>query len=113
MGNTAQPIHIRCPTDDHGLVPAGLLQNGALATSSALATVGRDPARLAANAASLRSGTTGVDRKAYSVVAPTCLLADALTKVLVQIGDSEADCFRYFGARAFITSAGAIDQKAA
>jgi hypothetical protein len=47
------------------------------------------------------------------VVAPTCLVADALTKVLIQVGDIDAGYFSQFGARAFITSPVAIDCKAA
>ena len=54
-----------------------------------------------------------VDRNAYSVVAPTCLLADALTKVLVQVGDVHADYFGRFGASAFITSVVAANDRAA
>ena len=113
MGKTARPIHVRCPTDDPCLVPAGLLQNGAVATSSAMATVARGPARFARQSEATRSGAARIDRKAYSVVAPTCLLADALTKVLVQVGDIHADCFGYFGACAFITSAAAVNDRAA
>jgi FAD:protein FMN transferase len=50
---------------------------------------------------------------AYSVVAPTCWLADALTKVLIQLGDPTARCFAAFGATAFITSPDALAGKAA
>jgi thiamine biosynthesis lipoprotein len=113
IGETARPIHVRCPTDDPCLVPAGLLQNGAVATSSAMATVAKGRARFAGQSASMRSGTSCTDRKACSVVAPTCLLADALTKVLVQVGDTHADYFEHFGACAFITSAAAVDCRAA
>jgi thiamine biosynthesis lipoprotein len=113
MGQAAWPIHVRCPTDYPCLVPAGLLQNGAVATSSAMATVAKGRARLAGQSRLMRSGAPCIDRKAYSVVAPTCLLADALTKVLVQVGDIHADYFGYFGACAFITSAAAVDCRAA
>jgi thiamine biosynthesis lipoprotein len=113
MGQTARPIHVRCPTDHRCFVPAGLLQNGAMATSSAMATVAKGRARRAGQSASMRSGASCADGKAYSVVAPTCLLADALTKVLVQVGDINAGYFGYFGASAFITSAAAVDDRAA
>lgn len=114
MGEMARPIHIRCPTDDPCLIPAGLLRNGAVATSSAMATVAKGGTKLAGQSGSMRpAAASGLDRKAYSVVAPTCLLADALTKVLVQVGDIHADCFRLFGASAFITSAAAADDRAA
>lgn len=105
IGKTARPIHVRCPTDEHCLVLAGHLQNGAVATSSTMATIAKGGAPIAAHAGSMRYEASRTDPKAYSVVAPTCLLADALTKVLVQVGDIHADYFGYFGARAFITSA--------
>jgi thiamine biosynthesis lipoprotein len=113
MGQTARPIHVRCPTDDPCLVPAGLLQNGAVATSSSTTTVAKGGTKLAGQSGSTRPGPSGLDRKAYSVVAPTCLLADALTKVLVQVGDIHADYFGRFGASAFITSAAAVNDRAA
>ena len=78
-----------------------------------MATVARDRARRARQSGSMQSGVSCSDRKAYSVVAPTCLLADALTKVLVQVGDIHADYFGRFGACALITSAVAVDDKAA
>ena len=113
IGETARPIHVRCPTDYPCLVPAGLLQNGAVATSSAMTTVAKGGTTLAGRSGSMRPAASGLDRKAYSVVAPTCLLADALTKVLVQVGDIHADYFGRFGASAFITSAAAVDDRAA
>jgi thiamine biosynthesis lipoprotein len=87
-----------------------------MATSSAMTTVAKGGTKLAGRSGSMRPGASGLDRKAYSVVAPTCLLADALTKVLVQVGDIHADYFGYFGyfgASAFITSAAAVDDRAA
>ena len=113
IGETARPIHVRCPTEYPCLVPAGLLQNGAVATSNSMATVAKGGTKFAGPSGSMRSGARGLDRKAYSVVAPTCLLADALTKVLVQVGDIHADYFGYFSASAFITSAAAVDDRAA
>ena len=78
-----------------------------------MATVAKGRARRAGQSESMRSGASRIDGKAYSVVAPTCLLADALTKVLVQVGDIHADYFGYFDACAFITSAAAVDDRAA
>ena len=45
--------------------------------------------------------------------APTCMIADALTKVLAQLGDITADCFRDSCTRAFITSPVAANVRAA
>jgi thiamine biosynthesis lipoprotein len=99
-------VHIRCPGEDGRIVRAGLLRNAAIATSGALTTIGRsdrDEGTLAPHA----------DRCAYSVVAPTCLIADALTKVLIQRRDPGASCFKAFCATAFITPPDAAEDKAA
>jgi len=45
--------------------------------------------------------------------APTCIIADALTNVLVQLGDINTSYFRDFSARAFITSPVAVSARAA
>ena len=103
IGKTARTIHIRCPGLDGRVVQAGLLRNAAIATSEAAATVmkwrGRPAPPDAANA--------------YSVVASTCLLADALTKVLVQTQDVHAGYFARFGAIAFVTSAETAEDRVA
>ncbi|MGL3106286.1 FAD:protein FMN transferase [Bradyrhizobium sp. BR 1432] len=93
MGEIDQPIHVHVP--GRGLLQAGLLRNGAIATSSSFATVGRNGA--------LESPDSTTDRRAYSVVAPSCIVADALTKILVQSGEPQHPCFGRFGATAFIS----------
>jgi FAD:protein FMN transferase len=103
-GETARTIHIRCPGLDGRAVQAGLLRNAAIATSEAAATVMKQRRR---SVSSLHA------RHAYSVVASNCLLADALTKVLVQSADASAGYFSRFGAIAFVTSADAVEDKVA
>ena len=107
IGPSAQPVYIRCPGEEDQFVRAGMLRNAAIATSSSLATIARSDAVRSTPAASTR------DYCAYSVVAPTCLIADALTKVLVQLCDPSASFFAAFGATAFITSDETIEGKAA
>ncbi|MBH5396410.1 FAD:protein FMN transferase [Bradyrhizobium sp. CNPSo 4010] len=93
MGEIDQPIHVHVP--GQGLLQAGFLRNGAIATSSSTATVGRRGA--------LDSPGSTTDRRAYSVVAASCIVADALTKILVQSGEPQHPCFARFGATAFIS----------
>jgi FAD:protein FMN transferase len=100
MGKMAQTIHIRCPGLDGRAVQVGLLRNAALATSEAATTIAKRRGRHASSQPA---------HHAYSVVASTCLLADALTKVLIQTGDTSAACFSRFGAIAFMTSADAVE----
>ncbi|WP_407186970.1 FAD:protein FMN transferase [Bradyrhizobium centrosematis] len=93
MGETDQPIYVHIPSG--GLVPVGSLRNGAIATSSSFATVDRMRAP--------QSPGSPPDKRAYSVVAPSCVIADALTKVLVQTGNPRHPCFDRFGATALIS----------
>jgi thiamine biosynthesis lipoprotein len=103
IGGKARTIHIRCPGREGRAVQAGLLRNAAIATSAAAATVAKQRGRLASPGS----------HDAYSVVAPTCLLADALTKVLVQTQSAHARYFARFGAIAFVTSAETAEHRVA
>lgn len=88
---TPQPIHVRLPAG--GVRLAGVLSNGAIATSGTQAVVdvgGRRP--LAGEAL-------------YSVVAPSCVVADGLTKAVAQSGRLDAPWLAAFGASAFVTRA--------
>lgn len=92
-----QSITVRGP--DGALRTAGTLADGAAATSgpfaagaaSALVVHGSSPPRWA-------------DR-AVTVVAPTCLTADALTKVVAVLGDASAALLGRYEANAFSTDA--------
>lgn len=113
MGEAVHPIYIRHPTEPARLSLAGTLQNGAIATSSPAATLktihGRDVSALVSSP----TRAPLLDRSAYSVVAPTCLVADALTKVLAQVGRADALCFGRFAASAIIIPACAAEIEAA
>jgi thiamine biosynthesis lipoprotein len=113
MGKTAQPIYIRHPTEPSQLLLAGTLENGAIATSSPVATLNVVEGREASALLSAPTRTPIVERASYSVVAPTCVVADALTKVLVQVGRTDAPYFERFDASAIIIPAAATDRKAA
>ncbi len=85
IGPEPHPIHVQ--DRDNGCVRlAGLLANGAIATSgtAAMIDVGRR--------------TPVGDGRTYSVVAPRCVVADALTKVVAQTGQLEAPWLSRFGA---------------
>ena len=83
MGPEPQPIYVR---ERHALRPAGLLANGAIATSGRGAVIGmRDRAPL---------GGSG----SWSVVAPQCVIADALTKAVAQTGDANVPWLARFAA---------------
>ena len=113
MGKTAQPIYIRHPTEPSQLLLAGTLQNGAIATSSPVATLKVVGGREASALLAAPTRAPIVERASYSVVAPTCVVADALTKVLAQVGRTDARYFERFGASAIIIPASAAERRAA
>jgi len=103
FGHEPYPIYIRDPLDPSVIRQAGLLRNGAIATSSAMETL---KVLSGAKVSALVSAATReplIDHNAYSVIAATCVVADALTKVLAQVRKSDAPCLRRLGATGLIT----------
>ena len=91
FGPSTQAIHVRRPTAPHTSVYVGDLQDGALATSGDyVAPHLIDPARQ----------TPLCTQQSFSVLAPRCAVADALTKVYAVTGDAHHPALRHFGAQA-------------
>lgn len=97
LGSTPLPIHVRRLDPTPTLHPAGTLADGAFASSCSH--------RLRAGAAQSPSALIDTtDGRAidsfltYSVIAPTCAVADGLTKVLASAGGLSERCRRVFGA---------------
>lgn len=103
FGPEARPIHIRDPRDPRVIRHMGWLRNGAIATSSAAETLKVVDGREVSALVSAATHEPLVDRSAYSVVAATCVVADALTKVLAQVKSTDFSCFRRLGAIGLIT----------
>ena len=78
FGPEAEPVAVRDPDLPHAMRPLGMLSNGAFATSAPYYSEHeghwsvRDP----------RDGSSPRRYRSVSVLAPTCLRADALTKVV-------------------------------
>ncbi|HEX4985084.1 MAG TPA: FAD:protein FMN transferase [Burkholderiales bacterium] len=97
FGPVAQPIHLR---KEEGLAKVAELRCGAIATSAPHAN---QPDRLAQPLGSIfdphgRRAWNGSG--AVMVAAPSCVIADALTKVAALAGPSSAPLLARFGARA-------------
>jgi len=104
MGGKEQPIYIRDPGAAGPPRFAGLLRNGAIATSCAAASAGTWCGRRVSGLVRTNDRTPIVDPNAYSVIAPRCMLADALTKVVAQTGVVAAKPYLdRFGATALAT----------
>jgi FAD:protein FMN transferase len=103
FGAEARLIHIRDPLDRAATRPAGFLSNGAIATSSAAETLKVVHGTRVSALVHAETREPITDCNAYSVIAPSCAVADALTKVLAQIKQTDIPCFRHLGATGFIT----------
>ena len=102
MGPEPQPIHLRVPADPAVVRLAGVLSNGAIATSSAAATAKTTAGGQVSALVRTRDRTPVLDGDSYSILAPTCMVADALTKALVQTKRTDSPWLARFGATALI-----------
>jgi thiamine biosynthesis lipoprotein len=98
FGNESQDIQIRNPVNPYELTSIGSMKNGAIATSS-LYFSKRD-----GNSKSFMLNPINQDHihfsGSYSVIAPECVHADALTKVVSITGNIHHPCLRHFSAQA-------------
>jgi thiamine biosynthesis lipoprotein len=92
LGDQPQPVWLRDPGDSRRVRFAGSLAGGAMATSGVAALVHG------------RTRTPVVDANSYSVLAPRCVIADALAKVVAQTGRTDAPCLDRFGATALVAT---------
>lgn len=102
LGQPTFPIFIRDPDTVTAAAARVDLSDAALATSgSYFSRHAHDGAEVSA----LLDGRTGsafVMTRSASVIAPECMIADALTKVVLISGDPDHPILARFGARAFI-----------
>ncbi len=89
IGRTPQPIFVRGPAGTAPF-PIGWLSNGAVASSSGSELIRR------ATGQPIGGGMI------YTIVAPRCVAADGLTKVLAQSGLADRRMLRQFGATAVV-----------
>ena len=104
FGPRPETVHVRDPRDPAGLICSIEVTNAALATSG-----GRfDPMAARAPTASAvidpRTAAPVAGRLGATVGAPTCMLADALTKIVMAMGEAAAPLVASCGARALFVS---------
>lgn len=97
LGSEPVPVHVR-DLDRARVIDAGLLADGALATSCACDAARAAPVQTRGAIVDPRARHAAGERRLVSIVAPTCVLADGLTKVLAITGDRELACFSAFDA---------------
>ena len=104
LGDHPHDIHVRHPASPSVLVHVGQLANGALATSApyfSRQSSGFSGAEVCA-LVDAHSREPLLDTRSYTVIAPECCVADALTKVLAAGVSPDADCFRHYQAHAVV-----------
>ena len=103
IGPVEEAIHIRRANAPSQLACLGFLADGAVATSGSYFS---SPSANVPNVSALLNPLTGeavVSEASYTVIAPSCAVADGLTKVLAVTGNADHPCFSRFDARAIIT----------
>lgn len=99
---TAQEIWLRDPQQPQRMARRLHLQNQALATSGSYFSAKQRNGQALSALVHGVNGTPILSRNSYSVLAPQCLWADALTKLVAASGDAQHPCLAQFGAEAFI-----------
>ena len=106
FGAKAQSIHLRHPSSPQTTFYAGKLQDGALATSGDyFVSQGGDAQQKKGHLISPKHKLPIQTKKSFSVIAPICAVADALTKVYAISGDAQHPAVLHFSAQAIEVTA--------
>mgnify|MGYP000045827034 CR=1 FL=1 len=106
FGTKAHSIYLRHPSSPQSTFFAGKLQDGALATSGDyFVTQVSDSQKTNSHLISPKLSLPIQTQKSFSVIAPICAVADALTKVFAITGDAQHPALRYFDAQAIEVTA--------
>lgn len=101
FGGEPTPLHVRHPREPGRLLALGALRDAAFATSADTFTRRRWRGRDVSPLVDPTSGRPCVRARSASVRAPTCLVADALTKVVMLRGRRSAPILRAHAASGF------------
>lgn len=93
FGEAEEPICLRDPMAPEHLHLAGHLRDGACATSATYFSRREHEGKEVSALVNPLSGAAMRTRASFTVVAPSCAVADALTKVLALSGDAAHPCF--------------------
>jgi thiamine biosynthesis lipoprotein len=104
FGNRSQLVHVRTGGPQGILLPLASVAERAVATSAYGGQRRRIGGRWATPLIEPRGGLPMMSTRTVSVVAPTCMVADALTKVVALRGRAAADVLTAYGASAVILS---------
>lgn len=101
-GPDAWPVHLRAPRHPTSTAYATTLRNAALATSATYFSRREQSGQLRSAIVHGRDGEPLLLESSVSVAAPSCMMADALTKVVALSGDIRHSALQEYQASAFI-----------
>jgi len=100
FGECDEPIYVRRGGAQGGVLPLVRIREGAVATSAYAGQRRYVDGRWVTPLIESRNGLPVMSTRTVSVIAPTCMLADALTKVVALRGRAAARALAAFGASA-------------
>lgn len=101
LGEQPEAVYIRDPKHPTQQIPLGYMANGAVATSASY-FISQDEFETESMLVDPRSWASVSGKSSYTVIAETCLVADALTKALAIEGNVHAHYFNRFNAQGII-----------
>jgi FAD:protein FMN transferase len=105
FGAKEHAIKVRAPNNPSLLLDIGSLKDGALATSANYFSPIEKAGHPIGHVVQSQTQTLNTSPASFSVVAPLCVLADALTKVFMLSGNPLHSCITQYRAQAFQVSA--------
>ena len=102
FGTTPILLTLRDPTHPSRVIPAGYLSNGAMATSAPYFSLKKNQNKTTCALINPFTRESICDLKSYSILAPNCMDADALTKALAVHRNPEADYLNTYQAQALL-----------
>jgi thiamine biosynthesis lipoprotein len=104
IGPEAEPVHVRTGGPNGVLMPLASVVDGAVATSAFAGARRRVAGRWITPLIDPRPGLPVMSTRTVSVIAPTCMVADALTKVVALRGAAASPALARHDAAAIILS---------
>lgn len=104
FGQRAQPIHVRAPHTPTHMIPLTQLTTGAAATSAAYFSQRRRGQHLTTPMIHPHTGASCNHNHSVTVLAPTCVHADALTKIVQADPARATSVLARYQARAYIVT---------
>ena len=102
FGNTTQSIHVRAPHTPTQVIALTQLTNGAAATSAAYFSQRLRGQKLVSPLIHPHTRSASTELRSITVLAPNCMYADALTKVVHASPEQATALLARYQARAFI-----------